>query len=135
MFFTTSAAHRLSADRLMTVESLKTPFSVPTRCSPLLMMKPIQHPDSQRSSKAPTLDAVLGILKRTDSPNGTSLELDRRPFMSWKAVLPSARTLDTLIKCAACRTNHGTMGSSNFTRSPVLDSRSERKVLTRPLRS
>ena len=99
------------------------------------MMNPTHVPCSHLSSKSPSFFSVLGILNSTVSPNGTSLLLLRRPFINWYDVLPFSRTLNLVIRCAACRTIHGTMGSSRWIFSPVFSSTADRSVLTSPLRS
>ena len=77
-----SRDQRRSLDRLMTALTLKTPWLVPTKCSPERITKPSHIPDSKRSSKPPTRLAVLGTLNTTHSPNGISLALLRRPFIN-----------------------------------------------------
>ena len=129
------ADHRLSDGRLITVQTLNTPRAVPTKCSPVFMMKPSQTPRSHLSSKSPILCCVLGILNRTVSAKGTIFALLLLPFMSWYAVRPFSRTRHFVMRCAACRIIQGTTGCSKSIFSLILDSTSERRVLTRPLKS
>ena len=129
------ADHRLSGVRRLTVDTLNTPLLVATRCSPVLMTNPTQQPSSQRSSNLPTRCWVFGILNSTVSPMGTSFALVRRPFINWYAVRPFSRTRHMVRICPACRRIQGTTASDNCTWQPIFDSRSDRKVLTRPAKS
>ena len=99
------------------------------------MTNPTQHPDSHLSSNLPVRCVVLGILNITFSPNGTNLMLVLRPFIIWNAVRPLSLTRHIVMRCPACLTSHGTIGSSNRIFDFVFDSKSDLSVRANPSRS
>ena len=117
------------------VLTLKSPSAVATRCSPDRDSTPAQTPFSHLSSKDQILLFVFGILNIMTSPNGSRGVLDLRPFISCHAVLPSSRTLVTLMMYAACFTINGTIESLRLILPPTLISSAALSVLTKPLRS
>ena len=76
-----SADHFASTVFARIVDTLKTPESIPIKCSPDLTSHPSQMPSLQRSSNLPGISLVRGIIKRTISPNSASSPFDRRPFI------------------------------------------------------
>ena len=107
------ADHRLSGVRRLTIDTLKPPLLVASKCSPVLTTKPTQQPSPRRSSNFPTRCYVLGISKSNVSPIGTSFAFERRPFINWYAVLQFSRTRHMVRMWPEWRTIHGTMVSES----------------------
>ena len=135
IFATASADQRLSSDFLTMPLTLKQPFSVPTMCSPDLIVHPSHTPSSNLSLKSPGMLGTFGNLKSIDSPRGTRGTLTRRPFIFCMAVLPSGCSLHLVMTYAACRTIHGTIAASSLIAAPVFSSIELLRVRTIPFTS
>ena len=132
---TLSLDHRSSSGLGLTVCTLNTPLSRAIRCSPDLGSMPTHIPSSQRSSHFPGMSFVFGMRKCTFSPMCINLELARRPFISWNAVLPEGRTRHRVIKYPAWRISHGTMGWFSLILHWSFSSTADRRVRIMPMTS